>query len=507
MGKKKPFIDKKNASTFHLLHRSQRDVGGDGGGVVLWPSPGNNKETNRAVLSNDQSAPTRLSTWRDQLSNAGVVDDYDYDQHMKPITGYGDFIGKSGSRQNGMLDPRAEGIDEGDVREVSRQLESIALTPECMDDDIAQALFGDFEDGEFEEILDDFCVTAAQETVEDEQEEFDFDAHIRDLMQRAAQKEEDAGVSVTEHDWGRHDQEFFSRVTALNNEEEDIHSFDDGEGKASTLGKEEQRILCEKFEQTLMEYDSDDVGELESDEDARGERPIEGDNVLENAMDEFLEEKRDEIFIRGTKDSAEFQQKKGSGFHTLPQPQESTEEAPDKILRKANDFLATPKMDLPPEEILIDGKSYFSQRSRNPWDCESILTTASNLDNNPTTIGSARRRRAKNRNKLNSVDSMKQMVKIELSPKSGIPLSVLERSQAQEDNPEEADVGQNKGEKRNTSESAQEKKLRKQAAKLERQEARMRKKVLKEAFRDAYSKREQALQSDGTAGKSVFRYA
>ena len=57
MGKtKKPFIDKKQSSTYHLLYRSQRDVADANnessaeGGVVLWPSPNNNKETDQKVL-------------------------------------------------------------------------------------------------------------------------------------------------------------------------------------------------------------------------------------------------------------------------------------------------------------------------------------------------------------------------------------------------------------------------------------------------------------------------
>ena len=72
-----------------------------------------------------------------------------------------------------------------EVQEVSRQLESIALTPDCMDDDVAQALFGDFDEDDYEEILDDFCLTAAQEPDSEEEDEFDYDAHIRALMEKA----------------------------------------------------------------------------------------------------------------------------------------------------------------------------------------------------------------------------------------------------------------------------------------------------------------------------------
>ena len=146
MGKsKKPFIDKKNASTYHLLYRSQRDVAGDetsgddGGaapGVVLWPSPGNSQITDQKVLlgkassSSAQGGQSLLQGWKSQLSNAGLVDDYDYERHMKPITGTGVFFDTSGKRgANALADVRSMTVQEDlIVREVDRQLESIALT-------------------------------------------------------------------------------------------------------------------------------------------------------------------------------------------------------------------------------------------------------------------------------------------------------------------------------------------------------------------------------------------
>lgn len=36
---------------------------------------------------------------------------------------------------------------------------------------------------------------------------------------------------------------------------------------------------------------------------------------------------------------------------------------------------------------MVNGKSYFTETSRSQWDCESILSTYSNLDNNPVDIG------------------------------------------------------------------------------------------------------------------------
>eukprot|EP00568_Trieres_chinensis_P004378 CAMPEP_0183303270 /NCGR_PEP_ID=MMETSP0160_2-20130417/8778_1 /TAXON_ID=2839 ORGANISM="Odontella Sinensis, Strain Grunow 1884" /NCGR_SAMPLE_ID=MMETSP0160_2 /ASSEMBLY_ACC=CAM_ASM_000250 /LENGTH=102 /DNA_ID=CAMNT_0025466157 /DNA_START=124 /DNA_END=428 /DNA_ORIENTATION=- len=64
MGKKKPFIDRKNSSTYHVVRRSQRDVGGYGDGnddddgdgptvpsdFVLMPGPNNSRAMDERIL-------------------------------------------------------------------------------------------------------------------------------------------------------------------------------------------------------------------------------------------------------------------------------------------------------------------------------------------------------------------------------------------------------------------------------------------------------------------------
>ena len=118
----------------------------------------------------------------------------------------------------------------------------------------------------------------------------------------------------------------------------------------------------------------------------------------------------------------------------------------------------------PAEEIFIDGKSYFSEKMKNPWDCESILSTYSNLDNNPATIGvGGRRKRGKNKKKKQQNDEFavpeeEPVHQIMLSDKTGLPLGVLTSSV-----PEIGDdtyISVNKGEARRKNESKEEKKLR-----------------------------------------------
>jgi len=276
----------------------------------------------------------------------------------------------------------------------------------------------------------------------------------------------------------------------------------------STLNPDEEKALCEKFQQTLIEYDSDEVGELEDEcQYIGGNLELEGEKHVEALLDDYLEEKKDHIFIEGTRHLPRFKNK--SGFHTLEPKQIEEPETIDEVLATAKASLAIPISDLPPEEILIDGQSYFSQKSRNPWDCESILSTYSNLDNNPAIIKSnSRSKRKKKKNLLPQVSSQQTeefQNQITLSNKTGLPLGVLpnRNSSAEEDFQTLASI--NKGEKRSKEENKLQKKLRKNQVKQERQVARIQKKMMKEAFRDEFAKRHVEATADDVTGKTVFR--
>eukprot|EP00557_Chaetoceros_sp_GSL56_P004726 CAMPEP_0176487676 /NCGR_PEP_ID=MMETSP0200_2-20121128/6274_1 /TAXON_ID=947934 /ORGANISM="Chaetoceros sp., Strain GSL56" /LENGTH=628 /DNA_ID=CAMNT_0017884551 /DNA_START=63 /DNA_END=1949 /DNA_ORIENTATION=+ len=628
MGKKKPFIDKKNASAYHLIRRSQRDVGGyydEQTGepldvpreFVLMPTPEtreriqNLKQQQQQQHQYDegekgqyghhhhhhrhhQSAQDALSRAKAKLQAANLVDDYDYERHMMPITGNGAFISKDGGTQvDPFMDARSKNVpivlQEPIIKEVDRQLESIAITADCMDDDVAEALFH-FEEGGFEELLDDFCLTAAQEPEVDEEEEgegqqgnggFDFDAHIERLIQKA-RMEENGGQRVVLNDheaWVKSASEF-QHVRPLKkgqDEDEDDGMCDDDEeeeeedefyhdddvnthdlmsdilnanpGVVAKLKPEEEKALCEKFEQTLLEYDSDDVGDLDDDYmNIRGEKPLEGDVQIEAALDQFLQEKKDENFIAGTRHlqkrqggcSRVYVNKKLVPFNALDAQdgnksgEEEEEEGKEQetsnvyeMLAEADKILANPEMDLPPEEILIDGKSYFTMKERNPWDCESILSTYSNLDNNPAVIGRSNHRRTRKKKNGNhpiinddvstiheEQQQQQQPVQILLSNKTGLPLGVLpERTTAGrgiddlDEDQQGTFVSVNKGIARKKNETAEEKRARKKAIKEERQIARIQKKIMKEAIQEEFGKRTGHVDVDDVAGKSVFRYS
>jgi protein LTV1 len=321
-------------------------------------------------------------------------------------------------------------------------------------------------------------------------------------------------------------------------EEEDSldREFNDqsGEDYTQQIDDEQQRILCQKFEEALLEYDSDDVGDLDDEcEDIVGDRPLEGDAHLDAALDEFLTEKEDDILIEGTK---RFKEKRtgGSGYSALvgktmvPASEidesktlliniEESKKQMLKDLAEADAILANPEIDLPPEEILIDGKSYFSISSRNPWDCESILSTYSNLDNNPVVIGRSSRRNKKKSKKKTSIDEESAIpedkpVKIQLSNKTGLPLGVFDKPNnagQEQDYYDESDtyISVNKGEARNKNETLLEKKVRKISVKEERKICRIQKKMMREAFREEFTKRGSEQVVDAVGGASVFRFS
>jgi hypothetical protein len=99
-----------------------------------------------------------------------------------------------------------------------------------------------------------------------------------------------------------------------------------------------------------------------------------------------------------------------------------------------------------------------------------------------------------------------------LSNKTGLPLGVFEK--ANHSGPEteyydESDtyISVNKGEARNKNESLLEKKVRKVAIKEERKICRIQKKMMKEAFRDEFTKRGTAEVVDAVGGATVFRFS
>lgn len=92
-----------------------------------------------------------------------------------------------------------------------------------------------------------------------------------------------------------------------------------------------------------------------------------------------------------------------------------------------------------------------------------------------------------------------------LSDKTGLPLGVLPIREEDDAAGLDTYVSVNKGEPRSKNESKDDKRVRKLSVKQERQLARMQKKMMKEAFNDEFTRRQQEVMVNDVGGKSVFR--
>jgi protein LTV1 len=598
---KKPFIDKKKATTYQLIHRSQRDVAPDRDDadptgassnhrMILWPqqhsatTPPSHDLTTATTQSND------IATWKNQLAAMGVLDETDHEQFLRPITGTGVFLDASTGRP--AAPPHSVVLEEATV-EVNRQMDSLPLTADCMDDDVAMALFGDYDENEYEELTDDFVMFAAgvaaydnpvddgSSTQQSAPSSFDFDAHIQQLINTAKLGRSNDNKNVRNEDQDYFENHWRQPLRHAEMDDEDLDSeggngtgrrrdYEYGSttmsvttepGVVAKLNPDEERALCEKFEATLAAYDEssndddedhDDFDQCVDDVEALGmTEPHEksrsfislslvGDSVIEAALDEYLTERDDEIFMHGTVNRG---RSGGSGFAILVGthminakeldattsglPQAYPEQEPvvplDEYIAEAELTLAQPKEKPPAEEIFMDGKSYYTERERNPWDCESILSTYSNLDNNPVTINQTASRRLRRQPNAPIKDCIVASVEneyrdltdqhIRLSTKTGLPIvAPKQRFGLSEHCQDDVDfddtiVSVNKGVGRSKDETPEEKRARKLLVKRERELARLQKKITRQIFSEEFQKYAAVVGDDPVAGKTVFRFS
>lgn len=156
---------------------------------------------------------------------------------------------------------------------------------------------------------------------------------------------------------------------------------------------------------------------------------------------------------------------------------------------------------------------YFKAKEVAQWDCESILSTYSNLDNHPVRITEPRRQPRKKPETLptspdESPGAGRELPRrIVLSTKSGMPVGVLQSS-AESTASDGRSIGsapENKGAGRRKEESKEEKRERKSRVKEERHNTRVAKSKTKEVFRrEALDNHALATRSSG--GVAVFRY-
>jgi len=238
-------------------------------------------------------------------------------------------------------------------------------------------------------------------------------------------------------------------------ERDDVDLGDDDEQHARLA--DGGRSLDAQFETLLGQYDDEQIGELQFDDPAvLGPTDVRDVNSI---LDDFMTNKSKEYKTGMGSTKAEHEIKKQAVVSIQTQIKTNKELIEDDAASIAT---------------RID--AMFPVVVREKWDCESVISTYSNLENHPRLISEPR-----------SKKPVTKPVQIKISERTGIPLGVLPSRKPAKTSV--VDVNENLGKKR-TDETAQEKKSRKQAVKESRKRNRERKKALKGMYAS-----EQAMQS------------
>jgi len=478
MVKKKKFIDKKTALNYEMVHRDQRDpLTADDNAAQNLLKPIDLEQKKKKVqfgeeLSREEHARREYQAMkaalRDDMSEYNFpTDGYDYAQHMKEAGG-GTFIEAPRAKEKLNVDD----ILRNDGAEAEEQAEPVMLpsglfASEVMlaapvgaarnrlenegldlslDPEVIAALdatSADLEDGKLEELLDDFVITAQ----EDGDQDLDGDMFApTDCF----------GGAVREYA----SDEYCSDVSGEEYSDDDMD--DRRTNFTMTTSRRERgeqgRMLDEHFEKFIeAEYDDEEIGSCDDEEETMvGDEGSLANTVLAAALDEFIEESGELELAAVGMDKKNKQ---------LSKPEL-------KQLEEANNM-----------ETVVTALEE-EEEPEEQWDCETIVSTYSNLYNHPKELDQPR---------------------IRLSDKTGFAMDFLPDAYARpndayaarktkkigdcieegdEDEDEEDEEGpiENKGVARR-GESKDEKKARKKALKEEQRLRRVEKKDLKNEFK------------------------
>ncbi|KAM4709442.1 protein LTV1 homolog [Discoglossus pictus] len=453
--RKKPFIEKKKAVTFHLVHRSQRD-----------PLAADETAPQRVLLPADKVEAEKR---KEEQRNFGVFfdDEYNYLQHLKHV-GTAELLTSETRRPQSRIIVTEEGAVEEEIEHVpapsinlpssvfaSEFEEDVGLLNKAapirgprldLDPDIVAALDDDFDYEDPENQLDDDFIIQANDpnaaessgksrgadddewedvdSEEDDSEEGDFDSD---------------GPMSEEDDEGPGPMKEF-----LFMQEETKSRFTEYSMTSSVIRRNEQlTLLDERFEKFYEQFDDDEIGALDN---AELEGFIHSDsNRLQEVINDYFKEKaKDCVKLE------DLEPRDDLGVHFVDDEEEKEE-------------MQTIVIEEPGEK----------------WDCESILSTYSNLYNHPQIIKDPPKTKP-----------------IKVSSRTGIPLDVLpargltskqvERMEMIND----IDLPRVSTQPRLKDESKEERKARKQAIKEERKERRVEKKSNKLVFKMEKSRQE-----------------
>lgn len=384
MRKKRQFIDKKKAITFRLVSRSQQDpliVDETAPQNVLIPIS-KSKAGPSTSKSPDPDLPPEKRLKEQQKFGVFFDDDYDYLQHLrepgKEQVYWEEVPHKHADPQSKPKIQLPSSVFASEFEESEGMLRKAAPRsgPKLIDwdPDIVEALDDDynFEDPS-NELEDNFMEMAMGGAVEDdgdeqwEDEESDVDSNAAGY----SGDEDDDDLGPLPH----------SKKFAHFDDEETKSRFTEYSMSSSVIRRNEQlTLLDDRFEKFYENYDEPEVGALDCDE-------IEGHVDI-----------NDEVLLKFAQD-----------FSKTEKPQQYD---------KSWDVCRLVKMQHDEDEVeeivALEVSDDENGDRKKKWDCESILSTYSNIYNHPKVI---------------DVPSKKKLTKIQVNPKTGLPKNILDGDQ------------------------------------------------------------------------------
>ncbi|KAF2883384.1 hypothetical protein ILUMI_22797 [Ignelater luminosus] len=359
--KSRKFIDRKNAVTFHLVHRSQQD-----------PLAADESAPQRVLLPVQESSnkpPKEKEKRIDEQHKYGIFfdDDYNYLQHLRDVDNTAEWVQvdantKSSTQPKLQLPSSvfASNVEE-EVGLLNKAAPHSGLRLD-LDPDVVAAMDDDFNyDDPENELEDNFMELANAEGSEEEYED------------EECEEEEDEHSDVSSESYGS---EAMDEVGSLDGsqytfrDEETKSRFTEYSMSSSVMRRNEQlTLLDDRFEQIYSGYDDSEIGALDCDE-IEGYVP-ETSEVLLQYADEFQKERQREHL--------------------------------DKDALALRLKLQECDTDSGNENELVE----MEVTEKEKWDCESILSTYSNIYNHPKLI----------------TDS--KQPKIKINTKTGMPVNVL----------------------------------------------------------------------------------
>jgi protein LTV1 len=474
-------FDKKSAHRFTLLHRSQQDplYHAEGGSqAILHPADEKTAQSlGRLPFAKVAGTANYLVKELREVDELGLpLDGYDYGKHLSAM-GSGTFMNAAGAIEKvpeALITPKTVELPAESLAsetEMPRMLEAITLRPDLMDDDMRHIFEGD-EDAGVEELDDDFMAQVIQgfanaagrsEDAQGEQQGedlFDFDAHVLRLMRQAEMA-----------DGRERDEE---------EEEEEVAE----EVRADSSRVRPTRDVDAHFEAVMEQYDDSDAEVDEQAESAGG--ALEAANaIVVEAMNDFLRQRAEDMSVGIVADPfpatrAERSTKAGAEEHDAAAAQHELPEEPEAAAEEGD---------------VLEAWGTYKYKAKPQFDCETIVSTFSTLDNNPVVIEvPGRARRGDRRGSVEQLQQLQQQRAASVASSEDDLVRDVARLTLK------AIAERVQGE------TAEEKRARKQAVKEGKRERRTEKKQVKQLYKDEKARLVHAMTAPGAPRSGVSEF-